>query len=282
MTGERSRQDLRHQRPRGVRRRDRRRRRLGRLQFLPAVAPLRHAIAGCRAVGSVAWRPAPCRAVRRSDAGRDRGGVGHGAAGRLAALWRGGPAGACAIASACRSGALSALRPRRTCRRSSGGADVLLLEAKPPPKATRPGGNARTLRLVAAARLDRAGPVDSGRRPDRGECRRGDPRHRRPGGGCVVRRRESARVKDPALIRAFIANARAASPSLPLPLREGVGGGGRACSTHPKCRNRQPSGSVRHRSRRGNLSQVHVQAWREAYAGIIPDVGADPASSCPK
>ena len=102
----------------------------------------------------------------------------------------------------------------------SGGADILLLEAQPPPKATRPGGNATTFdwsllrgwtapvpwllaggltpaNVAGAIRATAAPAVDvsSGVEKARG-------------------------IKDPALIRAFIANARAASSS-PPPLAGG-------------------------------------------------------------
>ena len=51
----------------------------------------------------------------------------------------------------------------------------------------------RALRLVAAARLERAGALDSCRRPDRGQRRRGHPHHGCIGGRCVLGRRGRAR-----------------------------------------------------------------------------------------
>jgi phosphoribosylanthranilate isomerase len=131
------------------------------------------------------------------------------------------------------------------------GADRLLLEAKPPPQATRPGGNAarfdwsllRTWKAPApwilaggltvdnvaeAIRTTGADAVDvsSGVEGEHG-------------------------VKDPALIRAFIANARAAD----IRLRRATPGDADA------------------------LGLVHVAAWREAYTGLVPDeilAGLDP------
>ena len=126
---------------------------------------------------------------------------------------------------------------------SAGGADRLLVEAKAPPGATRPGGNAvsfdwsvlrgwaapaawilaggLTAETVAeAVRITGAPAVDvsSGVERSRG-------------------------IKDPALIRAFIANARAAGVVYRV-----------ATLADTEA-----------------LGAVHVQAWREAYAGLIPD-----------
>jgi phosphoribosylanthranilate isomerase len=126
---------------------------------------------------------------------------------------------------------------------SAGGADRLLVEAKPPPGATRPGGN--------AVRFDWA--------LLRGWCA---PAPWILAGGLTVDNvAEAIRVtgtsavdvssgvertqgvKDPALIRAFIANAH--------------------------------SNGVRFRPATGAdadaLGHVHVAAWREAYVGLIPD-----------
>jgi phosphoribosylanthranilate isomerase len=130
-------------------------------------------------------------------------------------------------------------------------ADRLLVEAKPPPGATRPGGNAvrfdwsllrgwhapapwilaggLTVSNVAEAiRVTRASAVDvsSGVERERG-------------------------VKDPALIRAFIANAR---------------------SNGIQFRPATPADAEA-------LGHAHVTAWREAYVGLIPDavlVSLDP------
>jgi phosphoribosylanthranilate isomerase len=135
---------------------------------------------------------------------------------------------------------------------SAGGADRLLVEAKAPPGATRPGGNAvsfdwtvlrgwtapapwilaggLTVESVAeAVRVTGAPAVDvsSGVERLRG-------------------------VKDPALIRAFITNARATAAVV--------------------YRVATPADAEA-------LAVVHVQAWREAYAGLIPDevlAGLDP------
>lgn len=126
---------------------------------------------------------------------------------------------------------------------SSDGADRLVLEAKAPPDATRPGGNAirfdwallrgwqspapwilaggltvdnvaEAVRTTGATAVD----VSSGVERERG-------------------------VKDPALIRAFVANAR--------------------------------SGGIRFRratpADADTIGAMHVQAWREAYAGLMPD-----------
>ncbi len=134
---------------------------------------------------------------------------------------------------------------------SAGGADRLLVEAKAPPGATRPGGNAvsfdwsvlrgwaapapwilaggLTAATVAeAVRVSGAPAVDvsSGVERSRG-------------------------VKDPALIRAFIANARAAGVVY------------RAATLADT----------------DALGVVHVQAWHETYTGLIPDevlAGLDP------
>ena len=134
---------------------------------------------------------------------------------------------------------------------SAGGADCLLIEAKAPPGATRPGGNAisfdwtvlrgwtapapwilaggLTVETVAeAVRVSGAPAVDvsSGVERSRG-------------------------VKDPALIRAFIANARAAGVVYRVATLADADA----------------------------LGAVHVQAWREAYTGLIPDevlAGLDP------
>ena len=127
----------------------------------------------------------------------------------------------------------------------AGGADRLLVEAKPPPGATRPGGNAvrfdwsllrgwcapvpwilaggltvdnvaEAIRVAGASAVD----VSSG-----------------------VERTQG--VKDPALIRAFIANARQ---------RHAASG----------------SGTPRQRMRMRS-AHAHVEAWRESYAGLVPD-----------
>ena len=125
----------------------------------------------------------------------------------------------------------------------AGGADRLVIEAPPPPGATRPGGNAARFdwsllrgwhppapwilaggltadNVVAAIGISGAPAVDvsSGVERARG-------------------------VKDPALIRAFIANAR----------RAGIG-----------IRQATPADA-------DALGRMHVAAWREAYVGLAPD-----------
>jgi ribosomal protein S18 acetylase RimI-like enzyme len=135
----------------------------------------------------------------------------------------------------------------------SRGADRLLLEAKPPAGATRPGGNAvcfdwSLLRgwqapapWILAGGLTAANVADAIRAT-----------------GAVAVDVSSAvermrGVKDPALIRAFIRNARGAEIQL---------------------RRAQPEDA-------DALARVHVQAWREAYSDQIPDVvlsGLDAAS----
>jgi phosphoribosylanthranilate isomerase len=96
--------------------------------------------------------------------------------------------------------------------RETGGADALVLEAKPPPAATRPGGNAARfdwsllLGWSAPARWVLAG----GLTPDNvAEAIRAT-------GATTVDVSSGVEqmpgVKDPALIRAFIANARAVAP----------------------------------------------------------------------
>lgn len=134
---------------------------------------------------------------------------------------------------------------------STAGADRLLVEAKAPPGATRPGGNAvsfdwsvlrgwaapapwilaggLTAETVAEAVIMTGAPavdVSSGVERSRG-------------------------IKDPALIRAFIANARAAGVVYRIATLADTDA----------------------------LGVVHVQAWREAYTGLIPDevlAGLDP------
>ena len=122
-------------------------------------------------------------------------------------------------------------------------ADRLLVEAKPPAGATRPGGNAvrfdwsllsdwsapapwilggglTVANVAEAIRVTRAPAVDVSSGVERA-----------PG------------MKDPALIRAFIAGARSADVLL---------------------RRAGPADA-------DALGQAHVAAWREAYAGLIPD-----------
>jgi phosphoribosylanthranilate isomerase len=134
---------------------------------------------------------------------------------------------------------------------SAEGADRLLLEAKAPPEATRPGGNAISFdwslvrRWVAPAPWILAGGLTADNVAQA---------VRVTGASAVdvssgVER--SRGVKDPVLIRAFIANARAAGVSYRVATQADVEA----------------------------LGLVHVRAWREAYAGLIPDEvlgGLDP------
>jgi phosphoribosylanthranilate isomerase len=126
---------------------------------------------------------------------------------------------------------------------SPAGADRLLIEARPPDGATRPGGNAARLdwsllrEWQAPAPWILAGGLDANN-VAAAICLTGATAvdvssgvERAPG------------VKDPALIRAFIANARATGLSVRLATVADADA----------------------------LGRVHVQAWREAYAGQVPD-----------
>ena len=133
----------------------------------------------------------------------------------------------------------------------TGGADRLLVEAKPPPGATRPGGNA--VRFDWSLLRGWRGPAP----------------WILAGGLTVDNVAEAIRVtgtsavdvssgvertqglKDPALIRAFIANAR---------------------SNGVQFRHATPADA-------DALGHAHVEAWRETYAGLVPDAvlaGLDP------
>jgi len=108
----------------------------------------------------------------------------------------------------------------------SDGADVLLLEAQPPPQATRPGGNARTFDWSLLRGWTAPAPwiLAGGLTPENVA----DAIHATAAPAVDVSSGvEKARgVKDPELIHAFIASARAAC-SLPRALDPGGGGGGR-------------------------------------------------------
>ncbi len=125
----------------------------------------------------------------------------------------------------------------------AGGADRLLVEAKPPPGATRPGGNAVRFdwALMTGWHAPVAWILAGGLTVDNvAEA------VRVAGASAVdvssgVERTQG--VKDPALIRAFIANARAS----------GV-----------RFRYATPADAVA-------LGLAHVEAWRESYAGLVPD-----------
>ncbi|HTW68774.1 MAG TPA: phosphoribosylanthranilate isomerase [Acetobacteraceae bacterium] len=93
--------------------------------------------------------------------------------------------------------------------RDAGGADALVLEAKPPPAATRPGGNAMTFdwSLLRDWRAPAPWVLAGGLTPDNVAAAV------RATGAAIVDVSSGVErgrgVKDPALIRAFIANARA-------------------------------------------------------------------------
>ena len=120
----------------------------------------------------------------------------------------------------------------------SGGADVLLLEAQPPPKATRPGGNARTFDWSLLRGWTAPAPwiLAGGLTPENVADAIRTTAARAVDVSSGV---EKARgIKDPALIRAFIANARAAY-SLSRAAGEGWGGG-EAKSTLPNTLSQPP------------------------------------------
>jgi phosphoribosylanthranilate isomerase len=126
---------------------------------------------------------------------------------------------------------------------TASGADRLVVEAKPPRDATRPGGNAAQFdwSLLAGWRAPAPWILAGGLTPDN------VARAIRITGASAVDVSsgvESAPgVKDPALIRTFITNARWAG----IRLR-------RAAQADAEA-----------------LGRVHVQAWREAYSGLLPD-----------
>lgn len=126
---------------------------------------------------------------------------------------------------------------------ASGGADRLLVEAKPPPDATRPGGNAARFdwSLLRDWRAPAPWILAGGLTPDNVAEAIGIT------GASAVDVSSGVElthgVKDPALIRAFIANARASDI---------------------RFRRATPEDAEA-------LGRVHVQAWHEAYAGLMPD-----------
>jgi phosphoribosylanthranilate isomerase len=134
----------------------------------------------------------------------------------------------------------------------SRGADRLLLEARAPAGATRPGGNA--MRFDWSLLRDWQAPVPwilaGGLTVDNvAEAIRATGAEAVDVSSGVERERG---VKDPGLIRAFVRNARAVG----IQLRRAISSDAEA------------------------LARVHVQAWREAYAGQVPDAvldGLDPA-----
>jgi phosphoribosylanthranilate isomerase len=135
--------------------------------------------------------------------------------------------------------------------REMGEADRLLVEAKPPPGATRPGGNAARFDWSLLRGWRAPGPwiLGGGLTPDNvAEAIRITDAPAVDVSSGVERARGN---KDPALIRAFIANVRAQ--------------GGRL-------RRATPADAEA-------LGLVHVAAWREAYQGQVPDdvlAGLDP------
>ena len=96
--------------------------------------------------------------------------------------------------------------------RDAGGADALLLEAKPPPDATRPGGNAAVFDWSLLRGWTAPAPwiLAGGLTPDNVAAAVHATGATAVDVSSGVER--SRGVKDPALIRAFIANARAAPP----------------------------------------------------------------------
>jgi phosphoribosylanthranilate isomerase len=96
--------------------------------------------------------------------------------------------------------------------REAGGADALLLEAKPPPAATRPGGNAARFDWSLLSGWNAPAPwiLAGGLTPDNvAEAIRATGATTVDVSSGVE---QSRGMKDAALVRAFIANARAAAP----------------------------------------------------------------------
>ncbi len=135
---------------------------------------------------------------------------------------------------------------------AAGGADRLVLEAKPPPQATRPGGNAARFDWSLLRGWNAPAPwiLAGGLTVDNvAEAIRTTGRRR---GGRVLGGRTRAR-------------------------REG------SCAdprVHRQCPRGTTSGSaVPRRADADALGLVHVAAWREAYTGLVPDeilAGLDP------
>ena len=125
---------------------------------------------------------------------------------------------------------------------SAGGADRLLLEAKPPPEATRPGGNALRFdwSLLRGWRAPAPWILAGGLTVTNVAEAIGTTGATAVDVSSGVERERG--VKDPALIRAFIAAARSA-----------VG-----------FRRATPADAAA-------LGDAHVRAWHEAYAGLVPD-----------
>ncbi len=134
---------------------------------------------------------------------------------------------------------------------TSGGADRLVMEAKAPADATRPGGNAIRFdwSLLRGWKAPAPWILAGGLTPDNvAEAIRSTGASAVDVSSGVERERG---VKDPGLIEAFIANARGSGIRFRRATAEDA----------------EP------------LGVVHVKAWREAYPGLVPDevlVGLDP------
>jgi phosphoribosylanthranilate isomerase len=123
------------------------------------------------------------------------------------------------------------------------GADRLLVEAKPPPEATRPGGNATRFDWSLLRGWNAPVPwiLAGGLTADNVAEAIGITGASAVDVSSGVERTRG--VKDPALIRAFIAHARSSDVQL---------------------RRATPEDAA-------TLGRVHVEAWREAYIGLVPD-----------
>jgi phosphoribosylanthranilate isomerase len=123
------------------------------------------------------------------------------------------------------------------------GADRLLVEAKPPPEATRPGGNATRFDWSLLRGWNAPVPwiLAGGLTADNVAEAIGITGASAVDVSSGVERTRG--VKDPALIRAFIAHARSSDVQL---------------------RRATPEDAAA-------LGRVHVEAWREAYIGLVPD-----------
>jgi phosphoribosylanthranilate isomerase len=125
----------------------------------------------------------------------------------------------------------------------AGGADRLLIEAKPPPGASRPGGNAVTLdwSLLRGWRAPTSWILGGGLTT--ANVAEAIDVSGAPAVDVSSGVESAPGTKDPALIRAFIASAKLAG----IRLRRATPADAEA------------------------LGEVHVAAWREAYAGLMPD-----------
>jgi phosphoribosylanthranilate isomerase len=91
-----------------------------------------------------------------------------------------------------------------------GGADALLVEAKPPPDATRPGGNARRFDWAITSDWRAPGPWVLAGGLDPGNVAEAVRQSRAPAVDVSSGVERAKGVKDPALIRAFVAAAHGA------------------------------------------------------------------------